>query len=362
LTWPSDLLRSRTSFDWEGDERTGFRVESKLEDDEKTRSKGVWFVVNEGGYRIQAAESDLSLLGSKALQWLEQGRTGAADRWLDWAEDLSPRVSAPFRKLRDADASPALRRRWAAAALVPADPRAMDILRKAERRAEGPLRKELVRAQLRGHALRGESEEQIEVARRLLDYEPASVEGHRGVFAGLWALGRYGEAQAWAQARADATGFDPLAEEELAQVASFQGRYLVADRHFSEVVSRGFATPETLNNLAWIRLFRGISSDEEIEMARQAVERSGSDAAMHTLAVHLVHRKKIVEALELIEGRSRSREGLDPDDWYVVARALEWIGLTTEAREAYLRAKGEDAGRPDSTWVLAQRRLDALRE
>jgi len=362
LTWPSDLVRSRTLFDWEGDERTGFRVESKLEDDEDDRSRGVWFVVNEGGYRIQAAESDLSLLGSKALQWLEQGRTGAADRWLDWAEDLTPRGSAPFRKLRDGDASPAQRRRWAAAALMPADPKAMDILQDAERRAEAPLRKELVRAQLRGHALRGDSEAQIEVARRLLDYEPASVEGHRGVFSGLWALGRYGEARAWAQARADASGFDPLAAEELAQVASFQGRYVEADRHFSEVLARGFATPETLNNLAWIRLFRGISSDEEIEMAREAVERSGSDAAMHTLAVHLVHRKKIDEALELIERRSRSREGLDPDDWYVVARALEWIGLEVEAREAYQRSKGEDADRPDSTWVLTRRRLDAMED
>ncbi|MEM1023609.1 MAG: DUF3857 domain-containing protein [Myxococcota bacterium] len=362
VTWPSDLIRSRTLFDWEGDERTGFRVESKLENDEDQRSRGVWFVVNEGGYRIQAAESDLSLLGSKALYWLDQGRTRAADRWLDWAEDLSPRVSAPFRKLRDADASPAQRRRWAAAALTPADPRALDILRKAERGADAPLRKELVRAQLRGHALRGESEAQIEVARRLLAYEPASVEGHQGVFAGLWALGRYGEAEAWAKARADASGFDPLAAEELAQVASFQGRYAEADRYFSQVLDRGFATPETLNNLAWMRLFRGLSSDEEIDMAREAVERSGSEAAMHTLATHLVERQKIAEALELIQRRGRRRGRLEPDDWYVVGRALEWVGLEAEAREAYLMSKGEDAERPDSTWVLTKRRLAAMNE
>ncbi|MGF1510855.1 MAG: DUF3857 domain-containing protein [Myxococcota bacterium] len=361
--WPTDVVKSRMAFVWEGNDREGFRVESAI-GEPGIGPTGVWFVVKSGAYRIQAAESNPSLLGNQALDWLEQGRAKAAERWLDWAADLVPHDEAPFKTLMSApDASPRQRRRWAAAALSPTELRSIRILEEAEPHA-GDARSEVIRALMEGYALRGESEQQIEAAKRLLALEPASVEGHRAVFYGLWALGRFGEARAWARARADFQPFDSVATDELAQLAFHQGDYAESDRLYRDLIGRGFHSAETLNNLAWLRLMRGSSSDEDLDLARRAVDlsRRGSLAALHTLAGHLVERDRITEALDIVEERKMRQNGLEPDDWYIIGRALESLGLPEDARSAYAHARfePEEAMRGDSTAILVKRRLAGL--
>jgi tetratricopeptide (TPR) repeat protein len=362
VRWPTDLVRSQTTFRVEGDDRIGFRVESLVSRAEGPGPRGVWFVVKDGDYRIQAVESEPALLGRQALDWLDRGRRSAARKWLAWAADLIPAPKSPFRQLWDSEPQ---RLRWAAAALAPDDPRALRILRSAIERAPSGLRASLWAAVMAGHARRDEHAEQIAAARKLLEVEPESIRGHRGVFAGLLAQGRHEQAEAWARARAAARepSFDPLATEELAQLAFFRGRYAEADRLYQDMVDRGFATAETYNNLAWLRLYRGPTTPRDRKLAVRAVEMTGggSPAALHTLATHQVAAGDVVEGLQTLH--KRTSQGLERDDWLVIGMALQELGLEEDAIDAFFRVRPEDERESqsgDSTWVLAARRIREL--
>jgi tetratricopeptide (TPR) repeat protein len=361
LRWPTHVTLSHTEFDWEGDDRFGFRVQTRIEGPEGAPT-GTWFVVRDGPYRIQAVESAPGLLGAQALDWIGRGRPRAARQWLAWAAELDADPRSAFRRLHDPDGGRD-RLAWAAAALAPSDPRSRRILERALDGAPPELESPLYEALVRSHASRGDVDQQIDAARAWLEVDPASAPGHRWVFSGLLSQGRWRDAEAWALARKPEIGFDALSSRELAEVALGQGRYLDAEFHLRDVMDRGFATVDTYNQLAWVRLLRGVSMPEDLDLMEKALSRSPGPhpPASHTFACHLVEQGQLRRALDLVVERRDRLRGLERDDWFVIGRALEAAGLVEDARDAY-----EQVGEPPAdeamvdTWRLVERRLDAL--
>jgi tetratricopeptide (TPR) repeat protein len=360
LRWPSHVTLSHTEFDWEGDDRFGFRVHTRIDGPAGGRS-GTWFVVRDGRYRIQAVESSPGLLGAQALDWIERGRERAARRWLTWAADLAPDRRSVFGAVFDRDDRSAARLAWAAAALSPKDPRATQILERAVVRASDELKPALYEALVRAYAARGELDAQVDAARAWLEHEPASMTGHRWVFSGLVAQGRLEDAEAWARSREPEVGFDALSARELAEVALNQGRYRDAEFHLRDVMDRGFADLDTYNQLAWVRLLRGVSMPEDLDLMQKALESAPGPhpPAAHTLACHLVEQGRLREGIELVVDRRDRLHGLERDDWFVLGRVLERAGLQEDARAAYGRVGPPERERDAhvDTWRLVQRRL-----
>jgi len=324
---------------------------------------GTWFVVRDGNYRIQAVESVPGLLGAQALDWIDRGRDRAAERWLTWAAELDPGDASPFASLFEVGgeaATPPLA--WAAAALAPRDPRAAGILEKAVGEAPDELRAALFEALVLAYASQGEHAQQVDAARAWLEHEPASTPGHRWVFSGLVAQGRLGDAEAWALARKPEIGFDPVSARELAEVAINRGRYRDAEFHLRDVMDRGFATVDTYNQLAWVRLLRGVSMPEDLDLMEKAMSRSPGPhpPAAHTFACHLVEQGRLRRGLELVLDRYQRLRRLERDDWFVIGRVLERAGLNEDARAAYERVGPPERASKVDTWRLAERRLRAM--
>lgn len=363
LRWPSHVTLSHTRFDWEGDDRVGFRVQTRI-DGPGAGPSGTWFVVRDGQYRIQAVESSPGLLGAQALDWLERGRERAARRWLGWAADLNAGRGSVFGAIFEGSDRSSARLAWAAAALAPSDPRASAILEKALLRAPEPMKPALYEALVRAHAASGNLEAQVDAARAWVAHEPATRTGHRWVFSGLLAQGRLEDAEAWARARKPEVGFDALSARELAEVALNQGRYRDAEFHLRDVMDRGFGDLDIYNQLAWIRLLRGVSMPEDLDLMEKALARSpgAHPPAAHTLACHLVEQGKLRQGIELVLERKSRLQGLERDDWFVLGRVLERAGLHEDARAAYERV-GRPARERDAqtdTWRLVERRLRAM--
>ncbi len=362
LRWPADVTLSHTEFKWEGDDRVGFRVQSKVEGPVGSAAVGTWFVVREDGYRIQAVESAPGMLGAQALDWIERGKSGAARRWLTWASELNGSAHRVFREIFASGSGGAAELRWAAAALALRDPRTPGILAQGVDAAPPELKGALYEALVTSHAVRGELDAQLTAARSWVAVDPGSAEGQQWVFTSLVAQGKLHDAEAWALARKPELGFDPVVTRELAQVATNQRRYRDAEFHLRDVIDRGFGNLDTYNQLAWLRLQRGMSMPDDIRMMDKALDRAMDPppAAAHTLACHLAEQGQVRRAIEITLDRRRRLRGLERDDWYVIGRVLEGFGLDADAREAYARIGEPPSPSPIDTWNLAARRLAKL--
>jgi tetratricopeptide (TPR) repeat protein len=144
--------------------------------------------------------------------------------------------------------------------------------------------------------------------------------------------------------------------------AMHKGDYGASDKYYRQVVDELRPTSGDYNNIAWNALLSGKDLDNALEDARQAMQRGGGSALLHTLASLYAETGKSLEAREALL-KSMDDAGRDepaPHDWYVLGRIAENYGATDAAVAAYRKVDKPKESVLSSTWVLADRRLKAI--
>ena len=156
---------------------------------------------------------------------------------------------------------------------------------------------------------------------------------------------------------------DRTALRMLARASMVQGDYAKCDDYYRQIINE--ATPEAgdYNNVAWNALFLRRNLDRALEDARRASSLAPSPAVLHTLAALYAETGKSLEARDALL-RSMDEAGREEPashDWYVLGRIAENYGARDAAIAAYKRvAQTKDTG-SDSTYLLAKRRMEAMR-
>jgi tetratricopeptide (TPR) repeat protein len=135
------------------------------------------------------------------------------------------------------------------------------------------------------------------------------------------------------------------------------------------VVNAPGAGAGELNGVAWARLAMagtpGPAGDltSALELARKAVDKAPQRGGiLNTLATleaeHGDLGRAIADNLKALKLQNSVEP--DPDDWFVIGRILEQLGLTADATAAYKRVTPPRYDQLVNTYELAQRRLAAI--
>lgn len=159
---------------------------------------------------------------------------------------------------------------------------------------------------------------------------------------------------------------EPYAYNMGAAMAGAAGDLARAVELRKKLIAQGHADTIQLNSLAWEYLMEGKHMEEALDAGRRAVTAAGQKpipGVLHTLACIYAEVGKTAEAREtMIKGMDV--QGLEePTEiiWYVFGRIAEQYGLNATARSYYEKLKAPKSEDPLSTWVLAQRRLAAMK-
>ena len=150
-------------------------------------------------------------------------------------------------------------------------------------------------------------------------------------------------------------------------IESLQGNYTVAENLLRQLVA-GNKSGEIAdyNELAWLSLFRGNGTDDDVSTALRAVSlgQNRNGATLHTLAALYAERGKTAESLQVLfqSMTADSNRGPLSQDWYVLGRIYEQLGELTAARTAYQKVEppADSPPKAPTSYALAQRRLQAM--
>jgi len=370
-----DLALSMVELRVEGDEKRGYRIQSRLPFEGASTTEN-WFVVRSGSeLRLLGMGYDYGVLGQEAMRRVEAGDVEGARQWLDWARDAMPSTltenqsGANFLRLWKKGAAAAGKEelRVAAASLMAFGNqavRAIPFLSLArERAATDTERRGFDRDLMAAYYQLKRLPEVLETADRLLEAAPADEAAYFHATYALRQLDRPDELAKRAEARLKLLPDDDMALETLASAATMRGDLAKAQEYRRRIVDAGKATAHTYNELAWNTLFLGKVDEAAVEDALKAntLTSYGNASYVHTLATIYAELGKGQEA-RLLLLKSLELQGtsaLEPYDWYVVGRIAESYGLMEEARAAYARAKSP---KPDINSVdsLVNTRLKVL--
>jgi tetratricopeptide (TPR) repeat protein len=154
-------------------------------------------------------------------------------------------------------------------------------------------------------------------------------------------------------------------------------RLLSAGHHYAEaraedktLFDTGHATSGDYNGFAWLGLFDDHLGTEITEAAQQSnmLSKNGSFGDLHTLACIYAAQGKAVEARQVLAQSMTAGNLSQPNSpvWYTLGLLYEDFGLTDAALEAYRRVEAHEEDDhifidPTSTYVLAQKRIEALK-
>ncbi|MEQ8277547.1 MAG: DUF3857 domain-containing protein [Deltaproteobacteria bacterium] len=368
-----DHVLAMTKFFVEGDDRTGYRVSGRVVGSGGQRTTW-WFVVKEkGAYRLRASEASLSSVGEEALHLFRRKKTRAARQWLNWAKEVVPyRGGAdvlerhPFLALWSAGRGPLAASAAALAATGPRGHKVVDELEKARRRHNAPeVRRHIDHAILIALAETDRHQERLEVAQRLYRQLPTSALAFDYYCRALLQAGQGKKAKKLLAQRVDEEPRDAVARARLSDTLLELGETKAADALMRETIRLGVATPSTYNNLAWLQLFTGAIDADDVELAVEAntMTQFETPSFLHTLAALYAEVGKTTEAYSLVLRRMDLNGQTTPEsaDWYLIGLVMESYGLTRWAKEAYERVEDDEARSLDSTFALAQKKLDRLR-
>jgi tetratricopeptide (TPR) repeat protein len=184
-------------------------------------------------------------------------------------------------------------------------------------------------------------------ADRMLDAALARTPGHRGAMSGRFEV---------AAIRASSGAPSAAASAELIQRGE-------------AVVNAPGAGAGELNGVAWARLAMagtpGPAGDltTALELARKAVDKAPqSGEILNTLAALEAEHGDLDRAIPDNTKAMALRHIIEPtsDDWFVIGRILEQLGLTADATAAYKRTTPPLYDQLASGYQLAQRRLAAI--
>jgi tetratricopeptide (TPR) repeat protein len=366
MRWFSDALQSLFNVELEGDAGVW---RASIEADGKRNQ--LYFALDRGVAKLIGATNSLSGVGRYLLRGGGDARADArARRLLDW-------IRADNDKPARSDLL-AVKRLWG-----PAMPSSHDAIT-------------LIAAILAGET---DPDRVIAIATRCPSTLPdAELACHEALFLAYRARGRWADAvaqseavlaqrpdtvpgraqiHAWALARAGRfDDADHMLDEVLAKDpdhhAARIGRFEVAGIRGSaaDMIQRGdalvnhpSATPWELNYVAWYRMALGGDLTSALELARKALDKAPREGGfVNTLAAIEAEigdpGQAIHDNWKAMGLRGVSEPGAD--DWYVIGRIYEQLGLTADATAAYKRVTKIKVDQLISTHAMAQRRLSAM--
>jgi tetratricopeptide (TPR) repeat protein len=296
--------------------------------------------------------------------------------WLreDWhlAGGDDPLLDAPFPRFwargKDADAS---QMKLAAAALLvwtkTTALRGIAIFEGPEGSArDDATRSNIALALMVGYGNLEEYQKQLAAASGLATQFPDSRSLFFGQLADLFALGRFDDGARLVEDRLRRIPGDRDAMHGQVRAAVYREEYSKAHDLEQKIIDADKAEAFDLNNMAWYSLLAGKVAPSDIEGVLKASQLNrNSSSTLHTLGCLCAEVGKTKEAREVLV-QSMDLLNLDepnPDYWYAFGRIAEQYGERDAALANYARVtKPKRAVEiPDSTYYLAQVRLQALR-
>ncbi len=371
-----DISLTRAQPKAQGNDATGYKVTLWGSADYKSAS---YIVKEDGHYKVLATSRFPAAIGLEVLDRIAANDLIGARVLLDWfREDLhlaggdDPLTGYPFArswtKGKEADAAAM---KVAAALILSAykqtAPQGLAILEAAKDSARNDAEKvNILIALLNGYASLDEYDKALAVCADLARQYPESDRAFFSQAFNLRAMGRFEEANKLADDRLKRFPGDLAGMRALVWSATARGDYAKAHALGQNVLDEGKAEPQDLNGSAWNSLFTGKVEPSDIENALKGAQLSkNSTAILHTLGCLYAEVGKTKEAREVLI-QSMDLLNLDepnPDYWYAFGRIAEQYGERDAARANYARVtKPKRAVEiPDSTYYLAQVRLQALR-
>jgi Flp pilus assembly protein TadD len=377
LGYEADALSTLIEPTAEGNEQTGFRVESG-----GPSGKGMLMFVTrqKGGFRVIGQNEFLQGLGYEAFSHLDRGELAEAHQLLTWAWNVSPpdgptAAWEPFTLLwRPEDPLDPDQLRIAAAALScalrkepgcaePYRSRAMAILTEASERFSHETYHALALATLFERIDRYSDVLAIVAQLRLRnELDPA------GEMLEVLALHKSGQT-AIARVRLESMLreiplYDPY-WKLLAELCQDSGDFVNAELGWRKLKELGAPDSLVLPNLSWLAVLTGKVSAETETDARHAVEltKKNNPRILRILAATLLENSKLAEALETLRQVTAMNEGeLASADQYLVGRLAERYGERQAAIAAYRRipVDGKQENGLASLHWLAQKRIAEL--
>jgi transglutaminase-like putative cysteine protease/tetratricopeptide (TPR) repeat protein len=359
----------------EGDPRWAVRVRIPSSEG-SLQAQELVMVPRQGTFHILCWGHDPVSLGREARRLARAGDLDGARYLLDWAV-----VGASLGTADDFLSGSALARVWAkgtrggaeaielatavALAASPDGPAGIPLLTGCRAKPASEIAKvgcEMALVLALGQASR--AEEALAVAADLhVRYAQSAWAFHQFIFR-LRRAGRAAQARTLLEERMRAQPEDLAAPRTLAGMLSEGGELPAAEALYRRLINSSRPEAGDFNQLAWMALVRGDSSDASVDLARKSVELSGHRAApaLHTLAALLADAGKPEEAqatlVELLDVAARDQP--EGGDWYVVGRIAELYDAKEAAIEAYRKVPHPATPAPLDTWGIVERRLRVL--
>lgn len=375
-----DLVLASTAIQMEGEPEIGFEVRTTMGVGADAVTTTYLVTSEEGGYRIVTSIDAIATAGLEVLRRVERGELEAAEQWLEWiADHLRPAISDDplsgslmLRFWKPGEPLAAARLRLAAAALLcSADAPSDDVVEILEQSLDQGVEPvdALHWALAQCRFSREEWDEVYRHGRRLVELHPGSELAFRRMATPALEIG--GEALTELERVIDGKlerdpreGYPRFWRGEIAET---RGDLQAARAIYAELIGEGLGNPFSYNAAAWMSLFLDESPDRGIEWASEGVQRSEEPSTniLHTLATLLAEKERAPEALQvLLQSMGTERQNPASHDWLVLGRLAELYGLPDVARDYYRRVEPSENPRsaPQSSYVLAQRRLAALEQ
>lgn len=374
----ADIITSFLKITQEGDDAGGYRVRVILQPPGGERKEVLLFVIyEEGMYRVRATGEDLRDVGQQAYAFARNNNRRAAERWLSWAAEIvesshdeDPLSIPAWVALMRSAAGPESSEVAAAAlcaktcgaeglrSIVASVPSRVGSDRRDTRTGAGrePWRYEqLLASAYLDHA---EYALALQHVSRLGGSFPASGVVKGMLFQALSGARRYADIRQLLEKELAATPVDQRTalETELLNVDAMMGQMDRVKASCGRLLASGKGPARVYNSCAWMGLFADGASDSLLQWAREGdrLTKGKSPAVLHTLAVIYAELGRFSEAKETLMKLLDERP-VKEDDWYIVGRLSEKLGLMDAAELAYRKIKIPERPSPTSTFELLRR-------
>ncbi len=376
-----DIAQAAIQWQQEGSDDLGYRLRMRVMgqgSNAQPSTQNFYVLKEDGRYVIGGCDALPDFTGWSVLHMANAGKTEAARTWLNWLRDSvqaaggdDPVDGPPFAKLWSKNKQTATLDdiKTAAAALMIRRgyiAEARPILTAAREKATTDEAKSAIDVSLIGLGIAERNWTVVEpVAKRLADANPDSPAAFNTYVSALVEVGKTKEVIAISNKRLERLPKDRDAIRSLARAASHEGDYASCEKYYKQIIDELTPNAGDYNNRAWNALFLEKDLDHAVEDARQASTLSrGGPSALHTLAALYAETGKSLEGREaLLESMDNAgREEPADHDWYVLGRIAENYGALDAAMAAYKKVEKPKSDMNESTYVLAQRRLAAMKK
>lgn len=373
-----DLGVAGLDFLIDGSDATGYRLRTRAKAGlPNSAPQETYYLVREKNrYAMAGARSSPASIGITALHYAQTNEIENARTLLNWArEEISavggddPLSGPPFARLwpKSKATATADEIRIAATTLVATDddyaavsiPLLKDVYAKASDDQKIWIDEALVACYARLH----DGANGLPIAARLHEKYPDSPLAFNGRAGMLIEVEKNDEAVKLANERLTKFQNDETALRVLARIAARKSDFEGSSKYLRQLIDSSNASSYDYNEIAWNELFIGKAMDRAIEDARQATQMAkNSWAELHTLAALYAESGKSLEArTELLKSMDEAgHEEPSSVDWYVLGRIAENFGALDAAIADYKRVDKPEKADSSSTYVLAQKRLNAL--